>query len=376
MRVLSPCAALLVTLLGTPVSAQPSAEGADWQESPEEVSPSAEEATPAAARLPDVEPAPPPNPPAQVAPVSPPPPMAVPEDYACVVVPGPGVHAAATHTVAGIVCDELRGRGISIGRPVLAAAPGQPSYLVQIERLGAKAILRVSQLNGSGAVVRSQRVVLNHVDESVQAAPRLAESLVSGKPFDDTARMKNLIGEETRRYSKKRGETLWGLGIVGYTLPGESFTGTGLHMPIFYETPQWGVGVDFRYAGMGGDDERDSSYGAISVGGRYFFSDTDFAPFLGLGAAMSWLDVSHDETNGDYEYDDSYSYDGSGLAAYGELGIEALRLHGVRLNAALRVDVPFYDLERSDSYAASRALTKKPGSMHRVPVMLNVSLLW
>ena len=152
-------------------------------------------------------------------------------------------------------------------------------------------------------------------------------------------------------YAKKYGETLFAFGVLGYALPDETLAGYGVFGRLYYEAERYAVGLDLRL-GTSGDSDGDSSLIGVSVGGRYFLNADDISPFVGGGAGILWLGQKRNygsapmSTSGYYPEDDYRTQlSGSGLAAYGEVGVEFLRMHNTRLDALLRADAPFFDLE-------------------------------
>jgi hypothetical protein len=119
---------------------------------------------------------------------------------------------------------------------------------------------------------------------------------------------------------------------------------------LYYEAERYAVGIDLRVGGSGQSDG-DSSLIGLSVGGRYFLNADDISPFVGGGAGILWIGQKRDygttpaSSSGYYEYEDRTQLRGSGLAAFGEVGVEFLRMHNTRFDALLRADAPFFDLE-------------------------------
>ena len=139
---------------------------------------------------------------------------------------------------------------------------------------------------------------------------------------------------------------------------------------------RYGIGLGFRF---NMDDshnrERSAGYGAFHLGGRYFLSDGNTSAFVGGGLAYTNMDVTRDEPER-YE-----SLEGSGLSAYGEVGVELLRLHSSRLAFDLRFETPFYML-KNDTYpsvqydpATDSYVTQTPTeeSSYVVPIMAGLA---
>jgi hypothetical protein len=249
------------------------------------------------------------------------------------------------YTAASLVCEALVAKGAKVdARPIdEAGASGHSSaYRVELRPLGSSVILQVGYESPIGRRIDGRTLQLSGIEEVTVAAPRLADSLVRGTPMGDTAKVDNLVGQETRTYSKEYGEVLFGIGLLGFALPGDTWSGYGMYGRLHYEAARYAFGLDLRLGGSS-DGAGDAALGGISLGGRYFFSEANVTPFAGGGAGILWLGVYR-------EYDDGVAggereLDGSGLAGFGEVGIEFMRLHSSRVDILVRVDAPLFDLE-------------------------------
>jgi hypothetical protein len=269
-----------------------------------------------------------------------------------------GIPPGDAHTSVALVCDALRQAGANVSATP-AEAPGaadRTAYRVDLLPLGQVVILQVGYESPIGTRTDSRSLRLDGIEEVVVAAPRLAESLVRGTPVSATAKVDTLVGQETRPYLKEYGETMFGLGIMGFALPGDAWGGYGITAHLRYEAKRFAVGIDVRL-GVSSDNDGDSDLAGVSLGARYFLNEGDIAPFVGGGAGILWLGVEREYEHAattnppgsvppyyDYGYDDRTPLDGSGLAFFGEVGVEFLRMHGSRIDAALRLDAPVFQL--------------------------------
>ena len=271
---------------------------------------------------------------------------------ACVVEPN-GIDAASAATAGRLVCEQLRARHSQ-------SQAGGAGFRVRLDRLGRSVLVTVSYEAPLGHPVRSRRMTLASLEEITVAAPRLATAVVLDQPLEDTQHVDNLVGEETREYKKKPGEFLWGIGLLGASVPtGDLYMAPGFELTGFYETPRFGFGFSGRFGGADRDDS-EYSFASLSLGARYFMSEGDFSPFVGGGVELLYLNVNQ--------------ADGGGLGAYGEVGVEMLRLHGSRFTASLRVEAPFFGLEgtRYDGYGP----TPDPIQRYDVPITLGLGYAW
>ncbi|MCA9632991.1 MAG: hypothetical protein KC766_35310 [Myxococcales bacterium] len=331
--------------------------------------PDADEAPAAGASAPSAPPV------VEPAPVTPPPAtQATPAPVAplsnCRVTPSPAVDRGTGVTIGGLVCDALRSQMDGVGPVSEGYQPGLPGFDISIQRLGRKVILKLQRVNASGKVDRTETLTLSTVEEATEAAPRLAAAMSEEVNIKDTARVDNLVGEETRRYKKKRGESLFGMGI-GAQMAGSAFAGSTLHLSYQYETPDFALLARGSVGGLGDNEDDDWMYNYLSVGGRYFFSSENISPFLGGGLNISGMSQDNYSLAGD----DDYHYEGNGGGAYAEVGVEALRLHRARLEISIRVDLPFYSLKNKyDYYGASENTAE--GSKYVAPVSFNATMFF
>ncbi|MBK7580600.1 MAG: hypothetical protein IPI67_10390 [Myxococcales bacterium] len=273
-----------------------------------------------------------------------------------------GLDAASAATGGQIMCDEIRGQGVALSS---AGTPSANAYRVHFDRLGSKLIVRVTYEAPLGTVRRSRRITVSGVEEVPVAAPRLARAIVQDEALDASQRVDNLVSEETRKYEKKPGEFLWGVGIVGVSAPTENrWMSPGLEFMGYYETPQYGFGVSLRASfGSNGDSLQTASGG---LGGRYFLSQGDTSLFVGGGLAISYAQVSAVNAESDLE--------GSGLGAFAEGGVEMMRLHSSRMILGLRADAPFYSV-KDNGYDYEGAPTKQHPRWV-MPVSISATYAW
>lgn len=273
----------------------------------------------------------------------------------CLVGPHPGVPDADAETVAEIVCAQLRKRGEVVGEPVAEATPGSEAFRTSLRPLGRKLYVTVQRIDAAGVVVRESELLLQQIEEVPVAAPRLVESLVDQQPIEQTARVNNLVGEEVRPVRKKDGEALFGMGFVGLAVTGTDVVpGAGFTLRTAYETTDFSVFGDLRLAGGSPRDDT-ATYFSLGVGGRFFLTDRDWSPFFGVGMGWSALSVRTDRFDGS----------NTGLATWGEIGVEALRFYETRLSIDLRAEMPLYELDEDGGPTA-----------YHVPIAFGVTYLW
>ena len=276
-----------------------------------------------------------------------------------------GIPEADAHTVAMLVCDELRKHGIAVSEPVYEVSASASVYRVVMRPLGTKIFVRLSEERPVGTINVERQMMLAGIEEMVSAASRLVDALVHGKPIASTIDMENVTEQDAAVRRKKSGESLWHVGILGTSIPGTDIVAEpGFAFGWYYETPSFSAGTEYR--GSGRDNYEDESDGfsflSWSIGGRYFFNKQNISPYVGGGLAIVSASyetkekLTEEERNQQYddygprynEYDYYDSENDTGLGTYVVAGIELLRLTESRLNLELRLDRPFFTLSSQD----------------------------
>lgn len=276
----------------------------------------------------------------------------------CVLGAHAGIADADASTASQIVCDEIFKLGPT----------GASHYRVGLGKLGNVMILSVTVESAPGTIQDHKQLQLTGIEEVPVAAPRIAESVVHGTPLAQTQKVDNIVGDEARKPRKKSGSTHFALGLIG-VMPPLSAGGSpapGIDLEFSYESGSFAIGAGLR-AANGGQDTAHVSYVALTVGGRYFLTDTDIAPYIGGG--LAWTGLSAKTSDG--------THDGSGLGAFTEIGVQALRTHRTHLTLGVRADLPFYSLRGSSSYTSyqTSGYTSSPSaSLYYVPLTLNLGI--
>ncbi len=272
----------------------------------------------------------------------------------CVLGVADGIPPSDAMTAAALVCEALREQHANIdSRPLTEPPmPGRGSaYRVDLLPLGEALVLRVAFEEPVGRVQSARSMQLARLEEVAIAAPRIADSLLTGTPLAQTAKVNTLVGSETRHYAKRYGEVKLGVGFFGFAIPGSDVLGGyGIHGQLYYETESYAVGGELRLGGSSAGSG-DASMESFSLGARYFLSAHDITPFVGGGAGVLWLSYVEQGSpvlsgsGFSAGYNDQRDYSGSGLALHAEVGVEFLRLHDSRFDALLRFDAPVYSVE-------------------------------
>jgi hypothetical protein len=248
-----------------------------------------------------------------------------------------GIDEASASTATQIVCDAIQHAGPSSGE----------HFRVSIGTLGRVVVLTVAKEGTTrGSAEDSRQLRLQNIEEIPVAAPRLADALVHGTPIEETQKVDNLVGEETRVPRSKGGHVKFAMGLMGITPPVDKglTPSPGIILDLHYETAngRLELGGDMRF---GGGSNNDNTIAAVdgffefSMGGRYYTNDTDFSPYIGGGFAWSYFHLTLP--------DGAFTNDHSGLGAYVGTGFEVMRTHSAHLAVGARLDLPFYAFQGS-----------------------------
>ncbi|MBX3226729.1 MAG: hypothetical protein KIT84_39085 [Labilithrix sp.] len=279
-------------------------------------------------------------------------PSAIPITATCTLGDRTGVDEAEAKTAADIICHELAKRGAT-----------NTNHEVRFGKLGGKTLLTVAARNGNA--YDEARTFINGMDEVEVAGPRLVSSLVDGKPVAETRTVDNVLANETRAPKTQRGSVMANLGMFGTTSLGEtSAASAGFDVGIGYRAGAFGLTSSGRLGGIGSSENKVST-ASLDLGGRLYIGESDIAPFVGAGFAVSYFHLSR-ETQGELK--------GSGASAFTTVGVEALRSHHMGLVVAARLDLPFYELEGSN-YNPDLLRAEKV-SAYTMPISLQVGLVF
>lgn len=277
-------------------------------------------------------------------------------DESCAVERFIGVSKDDADAVEDLVCTEIREQ-----------APYSGVHRIRITKLGTKVVLTlVSDREGGGHI--EKQLVLSGLEEVPVAAPRLVEALVEKKPVAETQTVTNIVGQEARIPKKKASEVHAWMGIIGAGAPGGG-AGGGAHIGLSAGSDRWSFVFDVRLAGQSfaepasaaltifslgqlqPDPELKFAYVSASSGVRHHLFATDTSPFLGLGVALDYLRFDREGEYGEAK--------NTGVAGYGEIGLDLMRTHTIGGAIALRLDAPAFSLER-ERYVGSWSATQSP----------------
>ncbi len=258
-----------------------------------------------------------------------------------------GIEETDAESAAMLIATELRNIGVSVDDPVDRTKTSGTVYRITFNRLGQKILVKLSHEMPLGTVLSEKQLWIDNIVEVIKTAPRLVDALVNDKEIDQAIDMETVTSHEAAEFNKKPGESLWNLGIFGAFIPGTNATASpGFEYGWSYETPEYGVGTEFRLSGR----EYEHMFASWSIGGRYFFNANNLSPYVGGGLSLFMGDDggNYYTTTAvvDYFYDESGQ--NIGLGAYFVGGISMLRLTKSRLKFEIRIDRPFFSLPEGD----------------------------
>jgi hypothetical protein len=148
-------------------------------------------------------------------------------------------------------------------------------------------------------------------------------------------RTDNVVSSDVRTPTERRGQAGAYLGLTGMTsVRAEESPSTGIGIGVRVRLGSFVLAGTGRAGGVGrGGDEL--WYASLDVGGSYYLSDANTAPFVGAGALVGYYEANSP---------DRWPLSGTGLGGFGEFGVEFLRASRVSLVVSARLDVPGFAL--------------------------------
>lgn len=262
-----------------------------------------------------------------------------------------GLDAVTLRTVRGLLAGKLRQRGLGIVedprlddlRPadaetarIAREAGGDRLFSLRIGRLGTKLLFTLDEVEPtSQRVVQSATLNAVGVEEGDKILPRLVDAVLDRTPVGETARYATVVHDETRLPVKKQGEYLLAFGLP-FALGASARDNFGFSLGLYYELEH--VRIGGTIGGNHNIDDASRSAGSFLMGmdAAWLPLDGEVTPYLGGGLGYSYLGTG--------------TGSGSGLAATAEVGVEALRLHNMRVMVGLQALLPFYEQRGEDSW--------------------------
>jgi hypothetical protein len=220
----------------------------------------------------------------------------------------------------------------------------QPNLL----NLGSAYVLQLSKIKSDGAPVFSTQLKAERLDELDKVADRVTHAVLAGKAASQDTQVGEITNQEAHDGTQRRpARNEWYAGFGGSGLSGLNVSGLGYSLGL---ARAWDLNtallkIMFEDAGL------DSSFlMSTNLGGQYFLSNSDLAPYLGadfgFGAAKA-------EGGGGFFSGQTVG----GFDVGGEAGAELLRTAAINLDLMFRASF----LLHSTSYGMPIAYTLRLG---------------
>ena len=208
-------------------------------------------------------------------------------------------------TVRSLAVTELRTRGIDVQEE---ARPQDREFVLRLGRLDQKVLITLEDLEPPRTTPDFAAThAASSIDEADVVVPRLVRAVLNREPFDNGARMSTVTAQESTPFRSRPGEGLFVIGVGLAPLGGS--------IGWSYEARSWRLGI----LAQGGDDGA-SFFG---IEGAWIPYDGSVSPYVGTGLGS---------VGGDFD---------ASLGTKLEVGVEAFRLHKVRLMAGVSAIIPF-----------------------------------
>jgi hypothetical protein len=266
--------------------------------------------------------------------------------YTCDVGEHAGIDRDDAVTTGDVVCHALDAHRAAAG-----------AYDVRLGKLGPRLLFVITHRETGD----ERRLFISGIEEVPIATDRLVDALVTGKKFDETLKVDNVVSAEARVPLRRDTQVSMFMGVSAITALGiPSNPSSGISLGLDFRLQNLALELQGRAGGIGSDVNL-LGYASAGIGGRYYLSDADTAGFVGGGISLAYFQSN--QQNGP-------NYTGSGLAGYGELGVGFLRASRIGALVALRADLPMF----SFTQAAEPGWTG--GSVYAVPISIDVGLLF
>jgi len=208
-------------------------------------------------------------------------------------------------TVRSLAVTELRTRGIEIGEDTGAR---DREFVLRLGRLEHKVLITLEDVAPPATVPEFAAThAASSLDEADVVVPRLVRAVLDREPFEKGARMPTVTAQESTPFRSRPGEGLFVIGVGLAPLGGS--------IGWSYEARAWRLGILAQ-----GADDGASFFG---VEGAWIPYDGSVSPYVGAGLGS---------VGGDFD---------ASLGTKLEVGVEAFRLHKVRLMAGVSAIIPF-----------------------------------
>jgi hypothetical protein len=262
------------------------------------------------------------------------------------------IDASDARTAADVICGALASHG---------AKPG--AYDIGVGKLGKSLVLAVVDRKS----MAERRLFIDGPDEIPLAADRIATAFAENTTVAETQGADNVVSSEVKTPLRRAAPTSVFLGVTGASAFGfDAGMSAGAEVDFEFRIHNVGFALQGRAGGIA-SGENFLGYGSVGVGARYYLSDADVSPFVGVGPMLAYFKAN--------EHDVLSGYQGVGFGAAAEAGASFYRSSHAGILVALRVDVPTFLLKTTNySYSSTGAQTSTVSSLYVAPVSLTFGL--
>jgi hypothetical protein len=255
---------------------------------------------------------------------------------------GSGVNSEDLTTTTSLVQSSVT----DVSSNTLVEQPGQADVVLRpkLMRLGEAYILSISKVK-NGQVIASSQLKAAHMSELDKVAERLTRSVLLGENASKNSRVGEITDEEAHEGTQRRptrGETYIGLG--GAEFGNLNTTGIGYGFGIAHA---WDMNQALLKIQGEGDFNGSAFFISAGIGGNYFLSTADVAPYLaadfGLGLAKEDESLFSGATVG-------------GFVVGGGAGVEFFRSSSVNLDLSFRIGALLHENDFGDPRVLSLRL--------------------
>jgi hypothetical protein len=161
----------------------------------------------------------------------------------------------------------------------------------KLMRLGDSYILSLAKIK-NGAVIFSSQLKAAQMDELDKVAERLTRSVLQGQRGKDGTRVGEITNEEAREGTQRKPvRKEWYVGLGGSEFGNLNSTGVGYSFGLAYG---WDVNTALIKIMGEGDFNGSAFFTSVGIGGEYFLTTDDFAPYIGadFGVGLAKVDQS------------------------------------------------------------------------------------
>ena len=250
--------------------------------------------------------------------------------------------APAVHAIRNIAAAELRKRGVAVSQDrrsegvhpidadlstLVSELGARRLFALRVGgRLGQKIPLSLEELSPATlSPVYAASLTAANIDECDVITARLVQAVVERRSVESTAEMRTVTAAESKPFAKKPGERFWFLGLPVPLFAANQGTPVGFTLGYGYEAENFRIN-----ASVGGYGRGNAGVGFGMLEAFWIPLQGELSPYLGGGVG----------------YMGAGNHGGMGGSL--EVGIEAFRLHGVRVLAGLQTMVPFFDTSHTE----------------------------